>query len=437
MLSCTRRLTSLASAASPASRVRVAAIRGAAGAQQSFQLRDSSRCVASPGLSPCSLTGDVSARGFHVSSVPEFVFKKRFFKKFFRRRVHPTDLPQDPMKLTLFNQWMIPEDLQLPKPADPLRRIAAGMADAIIAAAAGGAVGGALYAVGLANVAVATEVGQGVALLAWVVRDALGDGGNRSWGKRMAGLELAFWDGTLPSQRLALTRNAYWLVLPAMTLHPLASMAGSVLLAFDAASVLLTADARKVGDYATGLRVVDARAGRDIRLLDAEEAEEIRALREEVEARAPGFLKASTHPDDAWYEDERDRTMSSAEIIRTAQGRALPGAGVGLGAGMAAASAAATPGAPSSAAATATSNAPGELPFDPALLQGGFSRILSNVRSDEDSDPAVAAASTAGAKPAAAAAAAAPASESASQKPKPAPVNVPKHGFADEKQRKR
>lgn len=264
-------------------------------------------------------------------------------------------MPQDPMKLTLFNQWMIPEDLQLPKPGDPLKRIGAGCVDVLVSVVSGGLVGAAMRATGLFDADLMMQLSQGTALMTWVMRDALGDGGNRSLGKRLFGLELAHWDGTLPTPRLALTRNAYWLVLPAMVMHPLAAMGGGVLIAFDIASVLLTADARKVGDYATGLRVVDARRGRDVRLQDAADAEEIRALRAEIEERAPGFLASSTNPDDAWYEDERDRTMSSADIIRSAQGKALPGAGVAMGAGMtagaAAARAGAGAGAPPSAAA--------------------------------------------------------------------------------------
>lgn len=383
-------------------------------------------CVPSPAL----LTGNAASRGFHVSAAPEFFFKKRFFKKFFRRRVHPTDMPQDPMKLTLFNQWMIPEDLQLPKPGDPLKRIGAGCVDVIISAVAGSLVGAAAHASGLADPALVTQLAQGMGLMAWVMRDALGDGGNRSLGKRLFGLELAHWDGTLPTPRLALTRNAYWLALPAMALHPLAAMGGGMLIVFDVASVLLTADARKVGDYATGLRVVDSRKGRELRLQDAEEAEEIRALREEIEAKAPGFLAASTNPDDAWYEEERDRTMSSAEIIRGAQGKALPGAGVAMGAGMTAGAAAARAGAATPAAG---SSAASELPFDPSMLKGGFGSILSTVRSEDESTGAAAGASSTAAAINTAAGAKSDADGEAPERPKLSPMRSPNHGV---KQRK-
>lgn len=272
---------------------------------------------------------ELSRRSFHTSQPSEFIFRKRFFKKFFRKRHHPTDVPQDPLKMTLFNQWMVPEDLQLPKPGDPIRRIGAGFLDLLVSGAIGGAVGTAAWH-GLQldllggldpheAVQSAVQAGLGTGFASWLVRDAFGDGGNRSLGKEVFKLELAYWDGTLSSRLDAALRNWYFLALPLMALHPMLEMAGAMVFTFDAASVLLTQDARKVGDYVLGTRVVDERPDREGRLRDLEVTAEVRLLREEVEELVPGYLKASKNPDDEWYEDLQKATQSSVQLIKGSQ----------------------------------------------------------------------------------------------------------------------
>lgn len=218
--------------------------------------------------------------------------------------------------MTLFNQWMVPQDLQLPRPADPFRRLGAGIIDLLISSAAGCSAGAATWFTTY-DPFLTMNVASGVALAGWVVRDSLGDGGNRSIGKRLYKVELAHWDGSLPTRTQALLRNWYFLVLPAMKFHALLDMAGGMLFVFDIASVMLTQDARKVGDYMFGTRVVDERPDRAARVAEGRAVEEIRMLRDEIEALAPGLLKSSEHPDDEWYETLQQRTMSNTEIIHT------------------------------------------------------------------------------------------------------------------------
>ena len=282
---------------------------------------------------PCA-----QVRKLHACSPHHFIFGKKFLaRSLLRRRHHPTDEPLDASRLSFWNQWMLPEDLQLPAPADPLRRLGAGLVDGALSVAAGAALVAAASAVG-AETATATEAGAAAALASWALRDALAptsDGGCRSFGKRLFSLELARADGTLPSRAVAAARGAYWAALPAAAVHPLAGMAAGLLLVFDVASTLLTVDARKVGDYVAGTRVVDERPGRAGRVADAAAAEEIRALREEIEALAPGELAKSAHPDDEWYE-VMQRPQTNAEIVasaREAPAGADGGAGLRAGAG--------------------------------------------------------------------------------------------------------
>jgi hypothetical protein len=104
---------------------------------------------------------------------------------------------------------------------------------------------------------VVTLCGQSTGLLAWAFRDGLGRGGNRSPGKALFGLELAYADGTLVSPMAALCRSSYVLLLPAVSLHPFVGLSLEVLLFFDVATLVLTQDARKAGDYMWGSRVVE------------------------------------------------------------------------------------------------------------------------------------------------------------------------------------
>jgi uncharacterized RDD family membrane protein YckC len=277
------------------------------------------RCL--PPASACACAAAAPRRLFSRSAAPAFIFGRRFLaRSLFRKRHHATDEPLSSEKLGFWNQWMLPPDLRLPAPADPLRRLGAGLLDAALAAGVGGAAAAAVSASGGGGGA-AAEAGAAAALLAWALRDAAApasDGGCRSPGKRAFGLELARADGSLPSRGAAAARGAYWAALPAAALHPLAGMGAAALLAFDFFSTTLTVDARKVGDYVAGTRVVDAPPGRAERVADAAAADEIRALRDEIEALAPGELAASTHPDDEWYEALRARHASNKEIIARA-----------------------------------------------------------------------------------------------------------------------
>jgi uncharacterized RDD family membrane protein YckC len=183
--------------------------------------------------------------------------------------------------------------------------MSAGALDALLAAAGGAAVAGlGMAASGGAATELVVGAAQVSALALWAARDALGDGRNRSLGKRACGLELACADGSLAPAGAALCRSWYWLLLPACSLHPFVGLSMETLLFFDLATLLLTQDARKAGDYMWGLRVVNERPGRAGRLQDAAEALEAEQLREEVEAEAPGLL-AELHREAAGKEQAR------------------------------------------------------------------------------------------------------------------------------------
>jgi uncharacterized RDD family membrane protein YckC len=205
-------------------------------------------------------------------------------------------------RLTLLDQSALPAPLRLPRPGEPLARICAGLADAGLALASGACAACALhYGGGLALEAAALPA-QSVALLAWAARDALGAGRNRSPGKALFGLELANADGSLASPAAALLRSSYMLLLPATPLHPFVGLGLELLLFFDLATVVLTQDARKAGDYMWGCRVVEERPGRAERLLEYREAEEMAALRARIEAAAPGLLRAEGLAEEAtWH----------------------------------------------------------------------------------------------------------------------------------------
>jgi len=162
----------------------------------------------------------------------------------------------------------------------------------MVSCVAGGAAAGAAHALGEDVVTVAAAF-QGVALASWMVRDAATSEGNRSLGKRVFGLELAYWDGCLPTRGHALLRNLYWAVLPVMAWHPLAALAGTLPFVFDGASLLFTPDARKVGDYMAGTRVVMERPGRADRMRDLTDRLEADQLRAEIQDAAPSLLADS------------------------------------------------------------------------------------------------------------------------------------------------
>ena len=196
-----------------------------------------------------------------------------------------------PPRVTLADQSALPEPLRLPRPGDPLARISAGIADASLASLCGLAAAGALHYGGAWEPALAALSGQSLALLAWAARDGLGPGGNRSPGKALFALELTQADGSAAPPLAALCRSSYWLLLPAASLHPFVGLGLEVLLFFDVATLVLTQDARKAGDYMWGCRVVEELPGRAERLQECREAAELARLREEVAGLAPGVLE--------------------------------------------------------------------------------------------------------------------------------------------------
>lgn len=285
------------------------------------------------------------SRDFHASASHQRGLArsiKNLFK--WKKRFHPTDAAPESGRMTLFHQDYAPEDLRLPSPGDPFARTAAGVTDVVIAGSVGACVAYGLQLVtGDANLAF--SVAQGTALAHWVFRDSLGlDGGNRSIGKRVWKQEIAYWDGTLASPGHAALRNFYFLGWPLATLHPIAGMTWSVLVVFDMASVFFTQDARKVGDYLFGTRVVNERAGRDVRLTDMEESNEIRRIRAEVERLSPGLLAIRTKShglgpssgrpassstgsnapaDVRWYEDLQSELQSDLAREAREKGKAM------------------------------------------------------------------------------------------------------------------
>lgn len=199
----------------------------------------------------------------------------------------------------LFNQDNIPEDLRLPKPGDPFYRFGAALFDGIVSGLGGLSVGYLVYLGTQSSYDIAIPTGQATALLLWILRDALGDEGNRSIGKRLFNLEITNNDGTLVNSmnHSLLLRNWYFGLIPILHYHPLITMTFEILLFFDAASFLLTPDARRVGDYMLGSRVVEERPNRNERIQDMYDINEMNQLKEEIETLAPGTLAGlRNHP---------------------------------------------------------------------------------------------------------------------------------------------
>jgi hypothetical protein len=114
----------------------------------------------------------------------------------------------------------LPPDLQLPTPAAPFQRLVAGMVDASVSAAVGALVAGAVH-MALHVQEAASVAGVVAATAAWIARDCVLDEGNRSLGKKLQDIEVAYWDGTLPTRSDCLKRNIYWAAFPFVHFHPL------------------------------------------------------------------------------------------------------------------------------------------------------------------------------------------------------------------------
>ena len=101
---------------------------------------------------------------------------------------------------------------------------------------------------------------------------------------------MALWDGALAPPAACAARSCYLALAPVAGAHHMLGAALELALFFDLASLALTSDARKAGDYVFGTRVVEERPGRALRLRDLREALEREALRADIEALAPGLL---------------------------------------------------------------------------------------------------------------------------------------------------
>lgn len=194
----------------------------------------------------------------------------RWFRRLFRRKGNVN------IAALAAKAEQLPEDLQLPKAASPGLRLMAGAMDLTTAALTGGLASQLCLVAGLGQQNAVTAA-YGMALLYWLVRDRLADGGNRSFGKKACRLEIAQWDGTLISRETALIRNSYYAILPLAALHPMLGVTAMMLGVFDVTSFLFSTDRRKVGDYLSKGYVVAERQGRADRLVDMEETEEVRA----------------------------------------------------------------------------------------------------------------------------------------------------------------
>jgi len=248
-----------------------------------------------PSYTPYTISKRTYVKSTHT------LYVKNPFRSFLRSRIAVPEGSignQRTGGFDLFHQDNIPKDLQLPKPGDPFYRFGAALFDGILSSLGGLVTGGIVYYCTQYNLDIAIPTGQATTLVLWILRDAFGDEGNRSIGKRLFNLEITNNDGTLINNLwISLFRNWYFGLVPILTYHPLINMTFEVCLFFDAASFLLTPDARRVGDYIFGSRVVEERPNRTERIQDMYEQLEMIELRNEIEKLAPGTLNGlRNHP---------------------------------------------------------------------------------------------------------------------------------------------
>lgn len=213
-------------------------------------------------------------------------------------------------RITLFRQEALPEDLRLPVPANPGNRIAAGMLDLVTSLFGGGIVAASVFFSGVGDLDLASAAGQGTALVLWAFRDSFSCEGTRSIGKRVFKIEITNADGSLASPTACALRNWYYLAIPLMSVHPFVALTIDAMIFADVATLFVTEDGRKTGDYMFGTRVVDERPNREIRVMDQHEQMEMNALKAELESYAPGILDAREQKGPKlWYEQQREAPL--------------------------------------------------------------------------------------------------------------------------------
>lgn len=191
----------------------------------------------------------------------------------------------------------LPDDIRLPQPADLLDRASAAAIDLAVASAGGGLVWAALSALGLDTGTVASGT-VGVTVALFVLRDCWWEEGTRSLGKAAMGLEVALFDGKLASPAQSAIRNAPFLLLPFIEIHPLVQSAALFLVAFDATAMLFTPAGRRAGDWLAQTRVVTSLPGREFRVLDLIEREELAVVEDAVAAIDPKEAQRLKEGDD-------------------------------------------------------------------------------------------------------------------------------------------
>lgn len=193
----------------------------------------------------------------------------------------------------------LPEDLAVPEPADIIDRTAAASIDALGAAAGATVAGLAMVTMGLPETVCAHgAVACGLTLFA--LRDVLWEEGTRSMGKAALDLEVSTWDGRIASHWQSLVRNLPVLVLPLWDVHPVAQQAFLLIVGFDIVSMVLTPDRRRIGDYMAATSCVTERPGRELRVMDLVERDELAAVEEAVSFIDPEALRTlqEGHEDD-------------------------------------------------------------------------------------------------------------------------------------------
>eukprot|EP01138_Halocafeteria_seosinensis_P013868 gb/GECG01014161.1/.p1 GENE.gb/GECG01014161.1/~~gb/GECG01014161.1/.p1 ORF type:complete len:353 (+),score=30.76 gb/GECG01014161.1/:1-1059(+) len=206
-----------------------------------------------------------------------------------------------------YAQSSVPEDLRLPTFADPIGRVLAGAVDLGIACAVGIGSGWLISAItGVPDLGSWTALAAGT--FAWIGRDGILDEGNRSLGKILYDIEISYWDGQLARRTDCVKRNMPYVLVPFVGVHEYVGHALLFCIVWDLATHLVTYDARKLGDYLSGTYVVSSAPGRDTRVLDMIEQEELEEIESEIES-----VSEDTHQSLQVYKSPYDGDPSFAE----------------------------------------------------------------------------------------------------------------------------